>query len=714
LRALASAIKKDHVVARCFPVLLLLLLLKAWDFQAAAQVATSASPAVSQEKISSQFNIGDSVEPLYGPWKFQMGDSPLDPVTHAPLWAEPGFDDSKWENVDLTPSKGVHGPVLGDPDYVSGWTARGHAGQWGYAWYRLRVQVNAASGVKLYLAGPQDMDDAYQVFVDGALLGSFGDFTSNRPVSYYIQPMIVPIPQPAEGSSGPTIKTIAFRVWVDPNTLLFSSDAGGFHTAPVLGERQAIAASYRLSRLELLRLYSPYAIEAVLFALLALLSFTLILFDRADHVYLWMGAVFLLTAAYSGVWALDVWTRHLSIMEATLISEDFLCPLAYAGWVMVWFFWFGCRRPAWTPRAAALLAILFIVSNTFGEELFYTVIPHPVAAAFAVASVAVRLLFFALLLWIVIQGIRSTGIEGWPVLPAIALLGIGMFKNQLDLLSIPATWFPLGVRVTAPQVANLLLVAVLALLLLRRLLLSVQRQRLIILDAKRAQLQSDFVSAVSHEFRSPLTTLRNITELLVEDRIPDEAQRRQSYRYLDRETTRLQRLVEDLLDFGRMESRRKQYRIGKYDAFQLVRAARADVDQQATANGFQVELNLAPLTPAIQVDEEAFRRAVRNLLENAMKYSPESRIVWVDGTVSNHRVSISVRDRGIGIDIADQDAIFQKFVRGSNAKMAGIKGTGLGLAMVKQIVEAFGGEVNLRSEVGAGSTFTLVLPLAKE
>jgi signal transduction histidine kinase len=711
---LASAIKKDHVVARYFPVFLLILLLQAWEFQAAAQAAASAGPAISQEKSSAQISIGDCGVSLYGPWKFQMGDSPFDPLTHAPLWAEPGFDDSKWETVDLTPSKGMRGPVLGDPGYVIGWTARGHAGQWGYAWYRLRVQVNAAYGVKLFLAGPQDMDDAYQAFVDGALLGSFGDFTSNRPVSYYIQPMIFPIPQPAGGNSGPTTMTIAFRVWVDPNTLLFSSDAGGFHGAPVLSEREAAAASYRLSRLELLRLYSPYAIEAVLFALLALLSFTLILFDRADHVYLWMGALFLLTAAYSGVWAVDVWTQHLSIMAATLISEDFLCPLAYAGWVMVWWFWFGCRRPAWTPRAAALLAILFIVSNTLGEELFFAVIPHPAAAAFAVVSVVVRLLFFALLLWIVIQGIRSTGIEGWPVLPAVALLGIGMFKNQLDLLSIPVTWFPLGIRVTAPQIANLLLVAVLALLLLRRLLRSVRRQRLIILDAKRAQLQSDFVSAVSHEFRSPLTTLRTITELLVENRIPDEEQRRQSYRYLDRETTRLQRLVEDLLDFGRMESGRKQYRMVKYDAFQLVRAAVADVEEQATANGFQVELDLAPLAPVVEVDEEAFRRAVRNLLENAIKYSPECRTVWVDSTVSKDRVSISVRDRGLGIDMADQETIFQKFVRGSAAKMMGIKGTGLGLAMVKQIAEAFGGEVHLQSEVGVGSTFTLVLPLTKE
>ncbi len=109
---------------------------------------------------------------------------------------------------------------------------------------------------------------------------------------------------------------------------------------------------------------------------------------------------------------------------------------------------------------------------------------------------------------------------------------------------------------------------VVALLLLRRLLLSVRRHRLIELDAKRAQLQSDFVAAVSHEFRSPLTTLRTITDLLVQGRIGDEARRQQSYVFLDRETIRLQNLVEDLLDFGRMESGRKQYRMAPCDPFQ--------------------------------------------------------------------------------------------------------------------------------------------------
>jgi signal transduction histidine kinase len=231
-------------------------------------------------------------------------------------------------------------------------------------------------------------------------------------------------------------------------------------------------------------------------------------------------------------------------------------------------------------------------------------------------------------------------------------------------------------------------------------------------ELRVAQLQSDFVSAVSHEFRSPLTTLRGITELLANDRLADESRRRQSYVFLERETGRLQRLVEDLLDFGRMESGRKQYRIAPHDVFGVVRAAVAEFREEALASGFQVEMELDSRAATIQADEEALRRAIRNLLENAVKYSPECRTVWVEGRVNHRQAAISVRDRGMGIDPRERRQIFQKFVRGAAAKKAGIKGTGIGLSMVRQIVEACGGEIRLESATGEGSTFTILLPLA--
>ena len=229
-----------------------------------------------------------------------------------------------------------------------------------------------------------------------------------------------------------------------------------------------------------------------------------------------------------------------------------------------------------------------------------------------------------------------------------------------------------------------------------------------------AQLQSDFVSAVSHEFRSPLTSLRGIAELLVNNRITDEARRMQSYLFLERETRRLQTMVEDLLDFGHMESGRKEYRLEAHDAYSLVRAAVSEFRDEAERSGFAIEVEFDRCDAGVLADEEALRRALRNLLENAVKYSPECRTVWVDGRIDGRRVAISVRDRGIGIDPRERRAIFRRFVRGAAAKRAGIKGTGIGLSMVQQIVEACGGEIRLQSETNVGSTFTVLLPLIEE
>ena len=153
--------------------------------------------------------LGQSAVPLYGPWKFTVRDSPLDPVSNTPIWAKPDFDDSTCETVDLTPQSAAHNPITGMSGYVPGWTARGHAGYWGYAWYRIRVQVDSGQDVKLALAGPPEVDDSYQVFENGSLIGSFGDFSAHHPTVYYAQPMR---PTPAKSATAPIILSHAFVI----------------------------------------------------------------------------------------------------------------------------------------------------------------------------------------------------------------------------------------------------------------------------------------------------------------------------------------------------------------------------------------------------------------------------------------------------------------------------------------------------------------------
>ena len=231
-------------------------------------------------------------------------------------------------------------------------------------------------------------------------------------------------------------------------------------------------------------------------------------------------------------------------------------------------------------------------------------------------------------------------------------------------------------------------------------------------EAETGQLQGDFVSAVSHEFRSPLTALRQLTELLAQGRVQDESRRRQYFDVLVKETSRLHRLVEDLLDFGRMDAGRRRYQLEPIDVSRLVEDAIDEYRNEADANGHQIEFVAHSGPLIVDADREALKRVARNLLENAVKYSPGAAMVWVETACDGGTAVLRVRDEGIGVPLEEQARIFEKFVRGDAAKRACIPGTGIGLSMVKEIVGAHHGQVTLQSEVGRGSTFTVQLPLS--
>jgi signal transduction histidine kinase/predicted negative regulator of RcsB-dependent stress response len=231
-------------------------------------------------------------------------------------------------------------------------------------------------------------------------------------------------------------------------------------------------------------------------------------------------------------------------------------------------------------------------------------------------------------------------------------------------------------------------------------------------EAAAGRLQSDFVSAVSHEFRSPLTTLRQLTELLADGRIHEEGRRLRYFNVLQQESARLHQLVEDLLDFGRMDAGRRQYRIEPLDLSELVRDGIEEYQTMAGANGHRIEVSSDSSRLVVDADREAIGRVIRNLLENAVKYSPAATTVWVETGHDARSAVLRVRDEGIGIPPEEKARIFEKFVRGEAAKHACIPGTGIGLAMVKEILRAHHGDVDLASEVGRGSTFIVRLPLS--
>jgi signal transduction histidine kinase len=231
-------------------------------------------------------------------------------------------------------------------------------------------------------------------------------------------------------------------------------------------------------------------------------------------------------------------------------------------------------------------------------------------------------------------------------------------------------------------------------------------------EIRAARLQSEFVAAVSHEFRTPLTSLRQFTDLLADGRVSSEADREKYYAALQRGTRRLTRLVENLLDFGRMEAGFYRFVLEPVRARDLVERVTMEFADEVRQRGYQLDVRWTGAPDAvIHADEAAIGRALWNLLDNAVKYSPECQTVWVEAATTDTSVVIRIRDRGIGIAVPEQRAIFVKFVRGSLPSGYTIKGTGLGLALVDQIVQAHRGKVTVDSRPGQGSTFTLELPL---
>jgi len=226
-----------------------------------------------------------------------------------------------------------------------------------------------------------------------------------------------------------------------------------------------------------------------------------------------------------------------------------------------------------------------------------------------------------------------------------------------------------------------------------------------------ARLQSDFVAAVSHEFRTPLTSLKQLAELLSSGRVASEERRARYYEILERESARLHRLVEGLLDFGRMQAGALEFSWERVTPSDLVRSVVTEFETELSDSGYHIKMTTGAARTVVRADSEALGRAVWNLLDNAVKYSPDCKTISVSVSQVDGNVAIAVRDEGVGIPPAERGAIFEKFVRGTSSDGRGTKGTGIGLSMVKHIVDAHGGEVRVESEVGQGSTFTILLPV---
>jgi signal transduction histidine kinase len=227
-----------------------------------------------------------------------------------------------------------------------------------------------------------------------------------------------------------------------------------------------------------------------------------------------------------------------------------------------------------------------------------------------------------------------------------------------------------------------------------------------------ARLKSDFVSNVSHELRTPLSLIRLYAETLEMGRLKSPEKYQEYYSIIRKESERLTALINNILDFSRIEAGRKEYDFRQTDMRELVRNTLESYRYQIEQSGFAFEEKIAEDVPPLSVDREAMARSLLNLVNNALKYSQDQKYIGVNLFRDNGTVKLEVVDHGIGIPQGEQQKIFDKFYRVGDPLVHNTKGSGLGLSLVRHIVQAHGGEVLVDSVPGRGSKFTINLPVA--
>jgi len=431
--------------------------------QAKSTLSAQASPAAAAARV---ITLGNSVVALDGIWKFQPGDSPW--VNGAPEWAQPGYDDSKWAAMDLTPKTRSIDLSTGTTGFVPGWTKRGFPDLDGFAWYRLRVKV-IDPGKPLWLKMPIDVDDAYQVYANGSYVGQFGRFSPHGVALYYTQPESFPLPAP--GPDGDL--ELAVRFYMSPSTRFGSPDAGGMHAAPALGLASTVQLLQAADEDALVHRNFSQLLRGFLFLLIVPLVLWAWLKSREERAWLWLFLAMsfdIFVGVFSSVAGM---TTLITISSDIIFDVVILNTLISAFWTMFWWNWFGLREKRWIPRAlwllvAAEMLTTFLVNSPY---LGLSFVPRAWLRVWNDAAIWCVAALGLLLLVVLVEGFRRDRTEALLAAAPILLLEFVQFSSYLTAtFDIPSTFYPFGLGIGLGHIATVLMVMVIGLLAMRRFL----------------------------------------------------------------------------------------------------------------------------------------------------------------------------------------------------------------------------------------------------
>jgi signal transduction histidine kinase len=236
--------------------------------------------------------------------------------------------------------------------------------------------------------------------------------------------------------------------------------------------------------------------------------------------------------------------------------------------------------------------------------------------------------------------------------------------------------------------------------------------RIVAREMEILKIKSDFVSSVSHEFKTPLTSMKALTERIEKGKVTQPAKMKQYISIISHDIDRLIHLVGNILNFSNIEEGKKVYKKEETDIPIWLKETINNYKKESIESAIDISVDLEDDLPALYIDKDAMTQAIYNLLDNAVKFSRGDKEVGVMAEKNDNTIIIKIKDKGIGIGNDEKDKIFEKSYRGKSAVNNFIKGTGLGLALVKYTVEAHNGHIDVESEPGWSTVFTITLPIS--